>query len=467
MAVVLALLPATAHAQISWRGEVETAVGVKLATCDDPGSRRCVLLDYRNLNRAALTAEAQLNDRVSARVGLEVRNRNHPDLHRVEDHGDTGKVQPVSLRVPEAWVEGYDVLLPGLDLRVGSQRIPWGTADGWSPADRLNPPDLEDPTHFERRLPVPALLASWHKGDVTLSVAWLPVFVPALLPTDEFDLKETIDDPDDLVDLDDYLVGETPEVGEVDTRTDLPRRTLADSAGAVRLAWEAPFGDLALGAYAGRDPVPQVSGEVIPTGFSGSNEIDLTVHLAYPRVRTLSAELRGPLFGDVSAWGEGVLVFPSRTVAYVTASRLQKLERFKIIEGAPDEDVTGEVQPDEPYVTGVLGADVTLGGDLYLNAQYLRGFFTERAADDLHHYALLALRYPATGGRVRLRLQGGVEVGDDLSELAWLGRARLTLFHADELRIATVVTWQDGADGTTLERLSKLSEARVEVGARF
>jgi len=464
---IATLLPGVASAQIDWRGEVETHVGVKLRRCVESGGEPCPLLDYRNINRASLGADAQVGDGVAARVRLEVRNRNAPTIDEVDQHGDVSRVQPVTLRMPEAWVEGYDVLLPGLDLRVGSQRIPWGTADGWSPSDRLNPYDLEDPTQFDRRLPVPALLASYHLGSVTVSVAWMPVFVPALLPTDEFDLTENVGDPDELVDLGDYVGGDTPTVNEVETQVRLPRRTLTESAVAVRVAWESPFGDLALGAYRGRDSLPQVSGRVVPTGWSGSDEIDIHAELAYPRIQTVSAELRGPLFGDVSGWAETVAVFPSRTRALVPRSFLDDLLSLGLIDSSPSEDVTAETQSGDPYVTGVAGADVTLPGDVYVNAQYLHGFFGERSRKDLHHYALAALRYPSTGGKLRLQLRGGVEVGDGLEELGWLALARVTWLHADALRSSLLVTWQDGPDATTLGRFSELSEARVSFGAEF
>ena len=314
---------------------------------------------------------------------------------------------------------------------------------------------------------MPAVLATWHGGPVTLSLAWLPVFVPALLPTGELDLTESAGDPDDLVDLGDYVGGESPSVAEVDTQVRLPARTLAEGAVAARLAWEAPFGDLALGAYAGRDSLPQVSGRVIPTGWSGSDAVDITADLTYPKVRTLSAEYRGPLAGDISAWAEAVLVFPSRAAAVVPKAYLDDLLTLGIIERSPEADVEGEVQGDDPYVTGVAGADVTLPGDLYANIQVLHGFFGERDRDDLHRYAIAALRWPSTGGKVRVQLRGGIELGDGPDELGWLALARVTLLHGDVLRSSLLVTMQDGAEGTTLGRFSELSEARLGFGAEF
>jgi hypothetical protein len=235
----------------------------------------------------------------------------------------------------------------------------------------------------------------------------------------------------------------------------------------VRLAWAAAFGDLAFGWYRGRDSLPQLSGEVVPLGKDDESNVDLTVHLAHPRIQMLAAELRAPLFGNVSGWVDGALIFPERTVAFVSAFRLQKLETLRVIDSAPDEDVEGVIQPADPYVTGVLGADVILFEELYLNAQWLHGFILERTAEELHDYALLALRYPSIGGKLRVRLRGGVELGDSTDELGWLANGRLGYLFADALRMELVTALQGGRSGTTLRKFRDLSEVRVELGADF
>jgi len=39
-----------------------------------------------------------------------------------------------------------------LDIRIGRQRIAWGTADKLNPTDNLNPDDLEDIFDFGKHL---------------------------------------------------------------------------------------------------------------------------------------------------------------------------------------------------------------------------------------------------------------------------------------------------------------------------
>lgn len=480
MAGLLLAAPGAADAEVAWDGEIRTELGAKLRSCPSAG---CELLDYRNLNRLWLGGRLSLGDRVASRFKLEVRNRSSPTHKSADDLGDADRVQPIDIRLRQAWVEAYDALWQdsGIDVRIGAQRIVWGVGDGWSPTDRINPFDLEDPTRFDRRLAVPAALATWHLGEsVTLSGVWLPVFTPAVLPTDHFRLTD-VADADDIIDLEPHIGGDAPDIGDITTVIDRPPRTLVDGgSGAIRLAWQAPepFGDLAIGWLHGRDPVPQISGEVVPISLRAANDpdaprvADLTVHLRHPRFDMLAFEYRGPfpapyLADHVSIWADVAQIFPSRTHAFISKSRLDDLERVGAIDSAPDEDVTGQVQDGEPYTQALAGLDTELG-DLYLNLQWFHGFLIERPPQELHDYAVLALRYPAVGGVVRFHMRSALELGDAQDdELGWFTSARLSHRFADHLESALVVVWQDGRGGTTFRRFRNLSEARVEVGARF
>ena len=45
-------------------------------------------------------------------------------------------------RLDDAWVRLGGIIAPGIDLTVGRQRTPWGTAPRFGVLDDLNPPDL-------------------------------------------------------------------------------------------------------------------------------------------------------------------------------------------------------------------------------------------------------------------------------------------------------------------------------------
>ncbi|MCL6614403.1 MAG: hypothetical protein K6U03_07315, partial [Firmicutes bacterium] len=92
---------------------------------------------------------------------------------RIEIDG-TGEI-----RLREAFVDLY---LKETDLRLGRQRIAWGTADGLNPTDNLNPIDYTRPFDEENRLEVFALRARHYRGDWTAEFVWLPLFVPSPQP---------------------------------------------------------------------------------------------------------------------------------------------------------------------------------------------------------------------------------------------------------------------------------------------
>lgn len=81
----------------------------------------------------------------------------------------------------EAYV---DLSLGPVDLRLGKQIIAWGRADRINPTDNLTPRDftLLVPDDDDQRLGAPALKASYHLGDITLTAVGIPYFEPHTTP---------------------------------------------------------------------------------------------------------------------------------------------------------------------------------------------------------------------------------------------------------------------------------------------
>ena len=76
-----------------------------------------------------------------------------------------------------------------LDLRIGQQRIAWGSSDAYAPNDVLNGRDVRNPFLFDSEmliLPTPAV-----RADVDLQVAILSLVVEPFVPSDRFDLYGT------------------------------------------------------------------------------------------------------------------------------------------------------------------------------------------------------------------------------------------------------------------------------------
>ena len=75
---------------------------------------------------------------------------------------DKRKLNPWDLILREAYVDLYEFLSPNLDLRIGRQRIAWGTADKINPTDNINPDDLEDIWDFGRHIPTTSMQATYY-----------------------------------------------------------------------------------------------------------------------------------------------------------------------------------------------------------------------------------------------------------------------------------------------------------------
>jgi hypothetical protein len=81
--------------------------------------------------------------------------------------------------------EGYlDIGLGPVDVRVGKQIIAWGRADRINPTDNLTPRDftLLVPEDADQRHGTPAVMTTYHVGNVSLTGVWLATFEPHVIP---------------------------------------------------------------------------------------------------------------------------------------------------------------------------------------------------------------------------------------------------------------------------------------------
>jgi len=57
------------------------------------------------------------------------------------------------LQLREAYLDLNGLLHSSIDIRIGRQRIAWGSADRLNPSDNLNPQEFEDFWDFGRHTP--------------------------------------------------------------------------------------------------------------------------------------------------------------------------------------------------------------------------------------------------------------------------------------------------------------------------
>ncbi|GEM_PF-1571843 len=453
---LLALAPAVWAQDVEVGGRVETNLRWSLA-CDVVGyAGDCPWLDLHDAAVGGGFVHLRHQSRAAARFAADLRLHGPAAVAALEDAGEPDLSQAASLKVHDAWVALYDVGFDGLDLIAGARKLNWGVASGFHPVDVVNPYDLEDPTSFGERLAIPLLAAELHRGAVAAELVVAPWFVPAWLPADGVDLMANGDDI--VAELDTGADG--VEIRDLESRVDREADRLAEVSVGARASWASPIGDLALSAYRGRDSLPQVSGEVVITGFSTDNsQVDLGIPIAYPRIIQLGAEWQGELPWLVTGWVEAALVLPQETSATFSQGQLESLERLGTIEEVPDPLPTLVTQDGRAFGRWVVGLDRGFG-PVYVNLQWLHGFPTERQRADVRDYGVVVLHWTA---RPILALSG---------QLLTDGRGALTGLRLDWLYADLVEVWANlnyglAPEGTSLHAFRGMSHVGVGSRVRF
>ncbi|MEJ2594030.1 MAG: hypothetical protein P8100_02615 [bacterium] len=320
-----------------------------------------------NENRLNLQLKKNFNGKAAMYSEVWLRSFGFPMLNQTDQLFNKDDVAPYNIDIREAYVDLYDFLLEGLDVRIGRQRIAWGTGDRINPTDNLNPDDLEDIWDFGRHLGSDGIKAIYYFSDYFFEVDYLPFFKPAVLPRGDWSdvLAPPVDMPPDITvrNLTDSLV--------------MPKFNLRESStyGAKFGAFIAGF-DFSISFVYGRDDLPiqyynTVSFVELPA------TIDIKSDLLYNRQYVFGADLSGAI-GSVGIWGEMGVFLPEKEVVMTT-----DLSQM----GLPDRDSV--MLKKETFIKFVVGTDYTFGDGSYLNAQFFHGFVTERGRGNLNDYLML------------------------------------------------------------------------------
>ena len=288
------------------------------------------------------------------------------DLIRgLSPQGDNGVIY---LDLREAYLELKGFLFENVDLKIGRQRVAWGTADTVNPTDNVNPYDLEDVWDFGRHRGSDGVQANIYLGPFTVTALAMPTFSPATLPVGGWAaafMSTTVPLPPSLT-----LAGTTMNVV-------LPDSTLADSmtvGGKVKASFLGI--DASVSYLYARDSLPIVDAVTITS--AGLPNVDVTAELVYPREHIFGADLAASIF-SVGVWAEAALFVPQEVILTTDAT------------GAGGSVSQTVALATDPYVKYVVGADYTFPGNVYVNVQYLHGFLQERGAAELEDFFLANL----------------------------------------------------------------------------
>jgi hypothetical protein len=346
---------------------------------------------YWNESRLDLKIEASPSDETHVYSEFWLRNFGLPEVSTSTDLMLQGKdkVSPWSILFREAYLDLYGFLSPNLDIRIGLQRIAWGTADKLNPTDNLNPDDLEDIWDFGRHLGSNAFKASYYLGDYTLTAVYIPIFTPATLPIPEW--AEAFSSPMELP------PGLT--LGNLTDKVITPENNIKESSMYGFKLGKYFWGyDFSLSYFYGRDDLPLLN-MVKFTLADSIGTVDVSSELIYPRIQVLGLDLAGAV-GDVGVWAEGALFYPEKVSMFTDLTGLGM--------GIQDSTVL-----DKPYFKYVIGADYTFKNGWYINFQYLHGFINERNEDGLGDYFVLGIEKRLLQDRLKIvPIGGGGEIGD-------------------------------------------------------
>jgi hypothetical protein len=372
-----------------------------------------------------------------------VRYSGFPDVQSSAELQDSDRIQPWRLEMYEAYVDLYGLMLDDMDVRIGKQRIAWGTADKLNVVDNLNPDDFEDILDLGRKIPTTAVRVDYYPGDFTVTGVVVPVFTPARSPSSSWQVPASFPLPPEL------------SLGTLTDEVTLPDERPQDTASiGLRIRRELLGYDCSVSYVYGPDDWPLPSAvNMTPADTPGT--VDIHTTLEYPKQQVVGMDIAGAV-EDVGVWAECALFLPAEaTYTAVTA---------------PGDTSLHLALSDDPYVKYVVGGDYTFRNGLYVNAQYLHGFFTDRGPDGLEDYFLVALERDFLHGDLRARLAFAAEIadfGDVANRSAFFGGPELTYYPTDSAEIAAGALLLEGDSSTQFGQFSDNDEAYVKVRYSF
>ncbi len=361
--IVLGLLLATAHAQVSFDvgGELAVRFGVDLRG-RLPVAAVCAQLDGRGEVGSGFFPDADFLIELGACYDAAVQAGSQgglpDDLEALLNPGGESALQ---LYLGRAYATLY--MLGGVDISVGRQTVSWGSADALSPVDVVNPSDLRYPIAppSERKLPATMLRAVVDASDgITLDFVLLPVFEPSRLPGPAW--RPAVELPS--------FPPEAGVAGFLPLRDERPAASLRNLQFGVRATFDLDvYGgtDLSATYYRGFRSTPSASFELVAVD-EVPGVLFLQPLLRYDRVHLLGVDFSSAI-GPVVVRGEAALTLS-------------------------DDRDGSDPAVGNTAVQAVLGAERTLPGNVFVSGQLVYEYLAAEQGGDASHdlASVMALR---------------------------------------------------------------------------
>ena len=393
--------------------------------------------------RLNLTGQAEL-EKVKFYSEVWLRNFGSNNAKKISDLSDRNYVEPFDIKIREAYVDVKDFIVDNLDLKVGRQRIAWGTADRLNPTDNLNPDDLEDIWDYGRHLGSNAIKLSYYIGDFTFTGVFIPTFTPAVLPrgdwikifATEFSKTEH-----------NYF-----EISDSIIKIQNPDASLKEASKfGLKISKRNILGfDVSLSYVQGRDDIP-----IISKIFAKPSYLD-SIHLSFPRMKIFGFDFAGDIKG-VGIWGEIGIFYPEEVILETLVQNIP-IQRETILEK-------------RNYTRFVFGLDYTFKNGVYANVQYLHGFLHERGRGNLKNYIVFNLERKFMNDKLTFNfLSGGIEFkrGKDIkNNHAFIYNPQVSYSPIDNIELIVGGRIIESRGKTTFGRLSDRDEIYFRVKYSF
>lgn len=438
--VISAFIAGMSFAQVEIGGYIQT--DIRMQTGGDN--------DFTwNENRLDLKFLANPSESAHFYSEMWLLNYGFPQVNNSYSLTYSDRISPWELDLREAYIDLYGFLLDDLDLRIGRQRIAWGTADKLNPTDNLNPDDLRDVWDFGRHLGSDAMKAAYYWGDFTFTGAYIPIFKPAVLPSGDWAaaLSPPMELPTGLTleDMTDHIT--------------MPENNIENaSIGGVKIATTLLNYDLSMSYVYGRDDLPLAKNiDINPLPFDTLGNVAVGMKLIYPRMQVVGFDMAGDLF-SVGIWAEAAMFIPEKIEMTTDLSAMGM--------GVQESTVL-----DDPFVKYVVGADYTFKNGIYINAQYLHGFINERGSDNLEDYFMFGMEWKLFDDKLKITpIGGGIEIKDfDAIEdnYALIYSPKITYHPVDNADVVLGARIIDGTETTAFGRLKDNDEVYLKVKYSF
>lgn len=354
-----------------------------------------------NENRLTLNFERKNSSFGKFYASLWVRNLGTPDLKNISMLSDKNATDPSLLEIKEAYAEIYGFLFKNLDLKIGKQRIAWGTADKLNPTDNLNPYDLEDILDFGRHKGSFAINLKYYiKDRIELQGVYIPFFKPATLPYEPY--NEIL-----FANITENANFTFPGIQSVSISDSLiiPKDNLfKNPTYGFKLKSQLFNIDFSLSYVYSFNELPVPNRNEITINMIERNA-NIKTFLNYNRNHIVGFDFAGNLM-SVGFWGEAALFIPEKDnimKTYINETYF------------PNYDST--IIKKEPYIKYILGFDYTFPGNLYINTQFLHGFINEYGKNNLNDYVLMRVEKKLFDNKLTFSPLSGALVISDWSNI--------------------------------------------------